>query len=1248
MSILPFTGERFVPSERGRNAYEHYHRYAASMNAARGKVVLDVACGEGFGSALLARHAARVLGVDIDPLAIRHATETYGHLANISFIVGDARAIPLKPASADLVVSFETIEHIADHEAFVDEIVRVLRPDGALIISSPDKENYSDKLGCRNPFHIHELTYEQFAQIFCWRFKHVHAYRQRLATASFLLADNPPGCKILQSFMAGARGTDLGSRPLKDSMYSLLVCAHHHDAVVPFSSSFHLDPEDDLFLEDEKVRGWASGLHEGHEVLKNRIRDSAGALTAARAMLAQSKAASRCLERHSESNVGLRAAVLKKFRRRNKAIRAICRSGLFDIGWYLYSHPEVEALGSDPIEHYLQTGWHQGFDPMPLFSTVWYCDRNLDVRTAGVNPLLHYIQHGTAEKRDPHPLFKADWYLAQNPDVAEAGVQPLRHYLREGWKQGRDPHPLFKGDWYLTQNPEVARIGLNPLVHYIYYGAAEGRPPHPLFDTEQYRAAESQTPFASIASVLAQRRSQQDRLSSSPGLKDLLVDAYGPECQKRISQYLTDLATLKALSKGESSAERQGTLDVHVSELQSLSNARNDARQIEISIIVPAHNHVEYTICCVRSILEHQTKYRYEIIIGDNVSADETRIFFERVGGVVSIVTHGVDEGFIRNCNLSAKHALGRYLVLLNNDTLVLDGWLDALLKPFHTLDNVGLVGSKLLNADGSLQEAGGVFWKDGSAWNFGRNQDPRLPQFNYLKDVDYVSGASIAIPSDLWNKLGGFDERYVPAYCDDSDLAFTIRSQGLRTLYQPFSAVIHHEGVTHGTDISFGIKSYQAENSRKLFDKWQHLLDIEHFDNGTNVFVARDRSAKRPHILVIDHYIPQFDSDAGSRTMFDYVRLFVEAGFQVTFWPDNLYHDRRYAEALQSLGVEVLYGPQLFNQFEQWIKETGPYFQYALLSRAHVSERYIKHLNRHSDAKILFYGHDLHFMRLEQEIKVQNTSALQEELAYWRRLEPMLWQASDVIYYPAKAECEYVRTIVPDKIVRQFPIYMYPDEQLNVARGRLSRLKHLEPQLLFVGGFRHRPNVDAALWFCRDILPKVQTVFPTIMTYIVGSHPPQEVQSLGSAGVCITGAVSESVLDLFYRSLGLAIAPLRFGGGVKGKIIEALRYGLPTVTTSVGLSGIDGGEEFLEIADESDRYADAIIRLLREPDRRMHLASRGLDFISEQYSRRAVIRLLARDVPEMARLLTESCTVSPETAHSRIRPAHANCFAAE
>src|SRR5207248_3124701 len=572
------------------------------------------------------------------------------------------------------------------------------------------------------------------------------------------------------------------------------------------------------------------------------------------------------------------------------------------------------------------------------------------------------------------------------------------------------------------------------------------------------------------------------------------------------------------------------------------SEAADDARPIEASIIVPVFNSVAFTIACAISIFEHASSTRYEIIVADDASSDETADVFAAVGGVLRCVTHRVNGGFIRNCNVAAQKASGSYVVLLNNDTLVLDGWLDELLAPFKRFADVGLAGSKLLMPDGTLQEAVGIIWRDASGWNFGRNQDPTLPEFNYVKDVDYVSGASLAVPKAVWDEIGGFDERYRPAYFEDSDLAFTLRAKGLRTLYAPASPLIHHEGVSNGTDLAAGIKAHQIANQPKFIEKWQDVLATEHFPNGEEVFLARDRSRQKKHMLVIDHYVPQPDRDAGSRTLFSYMKMFVDAGLQVSFWPDNLYRDKDYLKALQDLGVEVLYGSQLVGRFPEWIAERGRYLDYVFLSRAHVAINYIDHLRDHSSAKVLYYGHDLAYERLKQEFAVTGRERIKEEINYWFELEQKIWRKTDVLYYPAREEVEAVEKAAPDKTVRKFSIYVYPESDIAEARTRLGQV----------------PNPAATVMFV---------------------------------------------------------------GGVKGKLIEALRFAVPVVTTRWGAQGLPEPQECVALADSPAEFAERLIETITQPEAARERARNGLDFIEQEFGYTAVARRMALDIPELGRL---------------------------
>jgi GT2 family glycosyltransferase len=702
-------------------------------------------------------------------------------------------------------------------------------------------------------------------------------------------------------------------------------------------------------------------------------------------------------------------------------------------------------------------------------------------------------------------------------------------------------------------------------------------------------------------------------------LEDLLNDQFDGAVASRVLGYFRLIEDLQREECG--SASRRQMLSALAERIKLLSQAAHDSRPVEASIIVPVYGQVAFTIACVISLLEHKCTARYDIILADDCSPDETRDVFGELGGVVSCMTHGTNQGFLRNCNLAARRATGKYVVFLNNDTLILDNWLDQLIAPFGRFKGVGLVGSKLLMGDGTLQEAGGIVWSDASAWNYGRGQDPRRHEFNYVRDVDYVSGASIAIPRELWNELGGFDERYVPAYCEDTDLAFKIRAKGLRTLYSPRSEVIHHEGVSHGTDTSSGIKAYQLINQEKFFAEWHHVLESGHYANGEQVFLARDRSRGRKHILVIDHYVPQYDKDGGSRMMYDYLRMFVDAGLQVTFWPDNLYYDRGYARALQDYGIDVMYGVELVGRFGEWIRENGEYFDYAFLSRAHICTNYIDDISSASPAKILYYGHDLTFPRLEKEYALTGRAGVLEEIESWRKTETHMWQKSDVIYYPAPEEIEWVSQQAPNKTVRPFRIQVYPNEGFAAARRRLRNPRAGSPTAVFVGGFAHRPNGDAVIWYVREILPLVKQQVPDIATIIVGSYPPPDVLALVSDDVVVTGYVSDPVLEWFYTNASVVIAPLRYGGGMKGKVIEAARFGAPVVTTSCGSEGFVGSETFLNIADTADAFAQSVVRVIRDRRWASERVAAGLDYVEREYGYRAVADYMTTDIPELVRI---------------------------
>lgn len=343
--------------------------------------------------------------------------------------------------------------------------------------------------------------------------------------------------------------------------------------------------------------------------------------------------------------------------------------------------------------------------------------------------------------------------------------------------------------------------------------------------------------------------------------------------------------------------------------------------QLLVSIIIPVYNQWDYTYACLASILKNSGEMSYEIIVVDDCSTDDTRNI-ERFVKNIRAIRNEENLGFLFNCNKAAKLASGKYIVLLNNDTLVQPGWLSWFMKTMEENPDVGLAGAKLVFSTGKLQEAGGIVYQDGSAMNYGREDDPDQPQYNYFKDVDYCSGACICVRKDVWDRLDGFDPQFAPAYYEDTDLAMRIRSLGYRTVYQPKSIVIHFEGISHGTDITQGIKKKQDENQKIFYSKWKVELYKNNYNRDENLFKARDKSKHKQTILLIDYNVPCASSH--SEKTIQMINHFIELNFNIKFLPDNFLRPEPDVSELEQIGVEILYGEYYRENWQLWIIENS------------------------------------------------------------------------------------------------------------------------------------------------------------------------------------------------------------------------------------------------------------------------------------------------------------------------------------
>jgi GT2 family glycosyltransferase len=635
-------------------------------------------------------------------------------------------------------------------------------------------------------------------------------------------------------------------------------------------------------------------------------------------------------------------------------------------------------------------------------------------------------------------------------------------------------------------------------------------------------------------------------------------------------------------------------------------------RPVRASVIIPVFNKAELTFQCLRSLVREVDFRDAEVVVVNNASTDETRELLARFRGLVRVIANAENLGFVGACNQAAAVARGAYLVFLNNDTVVLPGWLEALVETAERDESVGAVGSMLLDPDGRVQEAGSIVWSNGETLKYGQRRAPEDRRFVFAREVDFCSGASLLVRREVFEQLGGFDQRYAPAYYEDTDLCMGVRALGRKVVYQPQSRLYHFEGGTAGTDTRTGFRRYQVINREKFYDKWRAVLAREHHaEDAAHAEQAANRKWGA-QVAVFDDLIPTPDRDAGSARMMHILRalsewshpVFIAAGKQV--WP-------RYEKLLWQEGIETASALDLRRLMR------ARDFRAAVVSRPYVAEALLKSIRRADPrVKIIYDTVDVHFVRLARETELTRDPATAREAEQYRKSETRLARASDMVWFASPADRDALERLAPGIRSAVVPT-------VHAARPRGLPFAERE-HLLFVGSFRHRPNADGVRFFITEVLPLVREALPCVELLLVGDGAPPDFSTHADEGVRVLGYVPD-VDPLFARGR-VFVAPLRFGAGAKGKIGEALAYSVPVVTTAVGAEGMHlrDGEEVL-IADSARDFAATVVRLYRDAELWQRLSDNGRAHVERHFSPRVVGKVVNDSVRGLLGHFEESLT---------------------
>ena len=1251
--------ERFIPGSSRITEIESFHRYLAAAELCRGKKVLDAASGEGYGSDILAAAAAMVTGLDICREAVEAASAKYTK-TNLKFVCGDAHAMPFPDGSFDCAVSFETIEHLDDPEKLVSEIRRVLTPGGFVILSSPNKTPFDRRNHCENGenvYHKHEMECGELVELMKRFFPRVDVYAQDSFFNSQI-----GGNSAMRYFVRGEDGGIFSQEALTSTQYSIILAGKEEVPVLPpsscidanFDARFGYQPDDEAVVnqfglrgdferaaaELEAERGQTAELRTREAALSEQLRSSADDLGKSRA---------ECESVRGELDLE-RAAHQATSQRLETAENILADARENAAAWRKEVDTVRGELNAERDEH------NELRDKFKTAESA-LAEARKDVATSQKEVELTRIQ--LTSERDAHGELKKQHRTLENA-LAEAlrdtavrkkeleaargqltAMRSARDELREQNRSletalgsAQDLISSLRGDLgsvrtdlavagrdleqtrrqladskqeaaKLLETMEAQRCADNARIADLErrFSEENAKAEYLWSEYERLRQAWSLRIFGRFNLRERARRAGHRTLEllqrGIRGFVNRLPMRYTTRMDLKNSLYRRFGFCFKLLPGYSDWQLRRKYYDGIVLKPGAGLEIPDDLPMT--SIIIPVYNNLKYTLPCLYSIYKIGSKAPFEIIVVDDCSTEDYASVLRREFPQVRVIRNEHNSGFLLTVNRGAREAKGEYVLILNNDTEVLPGWLDELATALYHHPEAGMIGSQLIHMrTDTLQESGNLICKDGGMLPLGRGSDPDHPEFSFFREVDFVSAASIILRKSVFvGKMKGFDTDYAPAYFEDPDLGLRLKKAGYRNYVMPLSRVMHMEMASYGD----ALDSRCERNRKMFFSRWKDFL-AKHAVYDTPSEFSSCRKFSRERILYIDAEMPMADRGSGGMDAIFFMNYFIKRGFEVVFHgeytPGGV---PKYTEILLRMGVECVYLPH--RKIWEYLESNGWTFSWLFISRIYQAQCFDRLLKKYCrKAHYIFDTVDLHFVREKLEADLRGDPKLQRQAARTKKFELAVARSADATIVISRDEKKLL-----EKEYSMTNVWHIP--QARAIAGRKDGAKRKGAAFI---GSAHPPNMDGLRYFHDEILPLLPKDFHLTIIGEALRNVMKEKEEYRDLLKCPQFSFVGFVPDLadVLDTVTMTVAPLRYGAGVKGKVASSMSCGVPCVSSNFGVegTGMIHGKNIL-LAKTPQEFADAIKKLDRDPELWRKISDGGLEFLRNEYDPKHVEALM-------------------------------------